>query len=88
MRKAQLVDIVSRQGGDDVAGGSVNDGDVLGRGPGEEATVRRVDTASKVPLGSLEARKILVQRCSIKNTNVLGCAIYGASMPTIKYRVK
>ena len=74
-RETELVDVVGRQGGDDVAVGGIDNGHVLNGSPSEEAAVRRVFATSEVAFGALEARLVLVDRRSVEDANVLGSAV-------------
>jgi hypothetical protein len=74
-REAELVDVIGRQGGDDVAVGSIDNGDVLNGSPSEEAAVRRVFATSEVAFGALESRLVLVDRRGVEDANVLGSAV-------------
>ena len=70
-RKAKLVDVGHREGGPDVATGSVDDHDGLIGGIGEEAATGRVPTTPRVPLGLCESRDGSVGRRGIKDADGL-----------------
>lgn len=72
--KAQLVDVLGGQSGDDVARGGIYDVYARGRGPREEATIGRVDAATEVAFWFLEAWNWSVERSGIEDTDRLGRA--------------
>lgn len=79
-RKAQLENIGGWEGGDDMTEGSVNDGDLVGRGPGEEVAVGRVYAAAEVALGSFEAWKGFVDGVGIQKADAFGGAVFTGSL--------